>query len=92
MAVLARLDTVALIACNAKVLVIFVLISQTGVGLLQRMIERLDTWQVKRNGKTLGRAGHGLIAGAMVVISMASHTMGIVALIFRGQHSSSSWQ
>lgn len=69
---------------NAYVVVIFVLISLTGVGLLQGLIERLDAWQKRRTGGGFGRAGHSLIAGAMVVISMLLGSMGVVALILRG--------
>jgi len=69
---------------NIYVIVMFILVAQTGVGVLQGLIERLDAWQIKRAGNPLGRNGHGLIAGAMLAISMALGSMGIVALILRG--------
>ena len=69
---------------NIYVLVMFVLIAQTGVGMLQGLVVRLDTWWVKRSGQRLSRSGHGLIAGVAVAISMALGSMGIVALILRG--------
>ena len=69
---------------NIYVIVMFVLVAQTGVGVLQGLIERLDAWQIKRAGNPLSRKGHGLIAGSMLAISMALGSMGIVALILRG--------
>jgi uncharacterized membrane protein YkvI len=69
---------------NIYVLVMFVLIAQTGVGLLQGLIERLDVWQLKRSGSLLGRTGHGAIAAVMVVTSMALGSIGIIELILKG--------
>jgi uncharacterized membrane protein YkvI len=69
---------------NVYVIVMFVLISLTGVGLLQGLIERVDNWYGERYGRPLSRFGHSLIAAAMVIISLLLGTMGIVALILRG--------
>ena len=68
---------------NAYVLVMFVLVAQTGVGLLQGLIERIDAWSRRRRERPLGRTGHGAIAGGAVIISTALGSMGIVALILR---------
>ena len=68
---------------NAYVLVMFVLVAQTGVGVLQGVIERIDAFYRARKGQPLGRAGHGAIAGGAVIVSTALGSMGIVALILR---------
>ena len=68
---------------NVYVVVIFVLTVQTGVGLLQGLIERLDAWHMRRRNRPLTKTGHALIAGSAVVASMALGSMGIVALVLR---------
>lgn len=69
---------------NIYVIVMFVLVAQTGVGVLQGLIERLDVWHQQKRGGPLTRMGHGAIAGGAVVFSMLLGSMGIVALILRG--------
>ena len=69
---------------NVYVLVMFVLVAQTGVGVLQGLIERIDTWYRRRKARPLGRIGHGAIAGGAAIVSTALGSMGIVALILRG--------
>ena len=69
---------------NIYVLVMFVLVSQTGVGVLHGLIERIDAWHKRARGSSIGRLGHGAIAGGAVIISMALGSMGVVALILRG--------
>jgi uncharacterized membrane protein YkvI len=71
-------------ALNLYMVVLFVLICQTGVGVLQGLIERLDAWQVSKKGKPLSRTGHGMTAGFMMVASLSLGSMGVVALILRG--------
>jgi uncharacterized membrane protein YkvI len=66
------------------VVVLFVLIAQTGVGMLQGFLERVDSWHVQRFDRSLNHLGHGLIAVGMVVGSMALGSMGIIALILSG--------
>ena len=68
---------------NIYVLVMFVLIAQTGVGLQQGLVERCDAWQMKRKGIPLTRAGHASVAAATAVISIALGSMGVVALLLR---------
>jgi uncharacterized membrane protein YkvI len=68
---------------NAYVLVMFVLIAQTGVGLQQGLVERIDAWQKHRKGTPLNRAGHAAVAVAVAGVSVALGTMGIVSLILR---------
>ena len=69
---------------NIYVAVLFVLIAQTGVGMLQGFLERIDSWHVQRFDKPLNHLGHGLVAVGMVVGSMALSSMGIIALIIAG--------
>jgi uncharacterized membrane protein YkvI len=66
------------------VAVLFVLIAQTGVGMLQGFLERIDSWHVQRFDRPLNHLGHGLVAVGMVVGSMALSSMGIIALILAG--------
>ena len=66
------------------VAVLFVLIAQTGVGMLQGFLERVDSWNTRRSGQPLNHLGHGLVAVGMVVGSMALGSMGIIALILTG--------
>jgi uncharacterized membrane protein YkvI len=68
---------------NVYVLVMFVLIAQTGVGLQQGLVERLDKWQVKRSGAPLKRGEHAAVAVAVAGVSVALGSMGVVALILR---------
>lgn len=68
---------------NIFVIVLFVLIVQTGVGMLQGMIEQLDGWMKKR-GRTMGRKHHAAFAATMTGISMALGSLGIIALVVKG--------
>lgn len=69
---------------NIYVIVLFVLIAQTGVGMLQGFLERMDAWRIQQQGQPLSHLGHGLVAVGMVVASMLLSSMGIVALILTG--------
>ncbi len=69
---------------NVYVVVLFVLIAQTGVGMLQGFLERIDSWHEQRFGGPLNHLGHGVVAVGMVVGSMALSSMGIIALIIAG--------
>lgn len=66
------------------VVVLFVLIAQTGVGMLQGFLERIDAWHKQRFDRPLNHMGHGLVAVGMVSGSMALSSMGIIALILTG--------
>lgn len=68
---------------HVYVLVMFVLVALTGVGVLQGLIERIDAWHLHRRARPLSRIGHGAIAGGAVIVSTALGSMGIVALILR---------
>ncbi|MGI9284156.1 MAG: hypothetical protein ACR2P1_02090 [Pseudomonadales bacterium] len=69
---------------NAYALVLFVLIAQTGVGMLQGFLERLDAWQLQTKGAPLTSIGHGLVGIGMVAGSMLLGSVGIIALIAAG--------
>ncbi len=69
---------------NIYVVVMFVLVAQTGVGLMQGLIQRIDTWQSQRTGKPMSPIGHAAVSAGAVISSMALGSMGIVALILRG--------
>jgi uncharacterized membrane protein YkvI len=71
-------------ALNLYVVVLFVLIAQTGVGVLQGFIERLDVWREGKTGTPMSKLGHGLTAGFMMLASLLLGSMGVVALILKG--------
>jgi uncharacterized membrane protein YkvI len=68
---------------DAFVIVLFVLIVQTGVGMLQGLIEQMDHWMGLRN-RSMTPAAHASIAAAVTLVSMALGSMGIVALVAKG--------
>jgi uncharacterized membrane protein YkvI len=65
------------------VIVLFVLIVQTGVGMLQGLIEQMDHYLELRN-RSMSPKAHAAIAAAVTLVSMALGSMGIVALVARG--------
>ena len=69
---------------NVYVVVMFVLVAQTGVALMQGLIQRVDGWHLRHRGKAMSRLGHAGVAAVVVASSLALGTMGIVALILRG--------
>lgn len=69
---------------NIYIVVLFVLIAQTGVGMLQGFLERIDSWHLQRFEWPLNHLGHGLVAVGMVCASMTLGSMGIIALIIAG--------
>ncbi|MFK7957559.1 MAG: hypothetical protein AB8B96_15775 [Lysobacterales bacterium] len=77
-----QVSTVLLL--NLYVVIMFVLVAQTGVGVLHGLIERLDVWHQARRGRRLTRTGHAAIAGGAALLSSALGTMGVVSLILRG--------
>ena len=66
------------------VLVMFVMITQTAVGMVKGLADRTDAFSLARRGQALGKLSHGLLAAAMILASMALASMGFVALIARG--------
>jgi len=69
---------------NVYVGVVFLLVIQTGVGLLQGFIERLDGWSQAHRGEPLSPIQHGMVGAGMVLLSMALSLIGIVQLIITG--------
>ncbi len=65
------------------VIVLFVLIVQTGVGMLQGLIEQMDHYLALRN-RRMGPKAHAAVAASVTLVSMALGSMGIVALVARG--------
>ena len=66
------------------VVILFVLILQTGVGMMQGFVERIDNYMSERSGKSLTATQHAGVAGSMVLLSLLLSTMGIVGLILAG--------
>ncbi|NYF30575.1 hypothetical protein [Sphingopyxis sp. JAI108] len=66
---------------DAYVLVLFVMIAQTGVGLLRGAIERVDRWSQERAGAPMGRLSHAGLSGVALLASMALASIGLVDLI-----------
>ena len=69
---------------NIYVVVMFVLVAQTGVALMQGLIQRVDGWHLRHRGRSMSQLGHAGVATVVVASSLALGTMGIVALILRG--------
>ncbi len=69
---------------NVYVLVMFILVAQTGVGVLQGLIERVDGWSKDKHGQALAASGHGILSGVMFIVCTALSTLGVVALILQG--------
>ena len=69
---------------NIYVVVMFVLVAQTGVALMQGLIQRVDGWHLRHRGRAMSRLSHAGVAAVVVASSLALGTMGIIALILRG--------
>ena len=65
------------------VLVVFVLVAQTGVALLQGVIESLDKMVLSRRGQVMSRVGHASVSGISVLLASVFASVGIVELIIR---------
>ena len=63
------------------VAIVYVLVAQTGVALLQGVLETLDEVSAGRTGRKLSRTQHAVAAGAAVVISTGFASVGLVQLI-----------
>jgi len=68
---------------GAYVFVVFVLVAQTGVALLQGVVESLDELMIKRRGKALTPVGHACVSGFAVLVASLLASIGIVELIIR---------
>ena len=68
---------------NIYILIVFVMVAQTGVGLLHGVLERVDDFLKERRGRPLNSVGRGLVAAGAFLISLLFASMGLVDLIFR---------
>lgn len=71
-------------AAPLYVIMLFATIVQTGVGVLQGLNERLDGWYLEQHARVLSPAFHAVIAGFVLLCSLALSHLGLVALIARG--------
>jgi uncharacterized membrane protein YkvI len=65
-------------------IVLFVTIIQTGVGVLQGLNERLDKWYVEKRGRSLDPSIHALVAGGALGASLLLANVGIINLVAKG--------
>lgn len=72
------------------VIILFAMIIQTAAGLLQGLIERLDTWSTERRGHSLRPLTHALTAVVVLATSLLLAQFGIIALVARG-YGSLAW-
>jgi len=63
------------------VAILFLLIVQTGVGLLQGFIERMDGWFLQRKGKSMPSNWSGLLSFGVMALSLLLSTIGLIDLI-----------
>lgn len=66
------------------VIVLFAMIIQTAVGVLQGLNERLDSWFRERKGRPLSARAHAGVAVVFMLAGIALAQIGIIALIARG--------
>jgi uncharacterized membrane protein YkvI len=57
---------------------------QTGIGLIQGLIERIDGWRIDRQRPPLTRSRHALLALLMITASGLLSAFGVIALVARG--------
>ena len=69
---------------DVYVLVLFVMIAQTGVGVLHGAIERIDARMRELNGRPMGKIGHASFSGIALLASTALASIGPVELIAQG--------
>lgn len=64
--------------------ILFGTIVQTGVGVLQGLNERLDSWNRELRGYALSSLMHAAISGGLLLLSTALASLGVVALVAKG--------
>lgn len=69
---------------NAFVLVLFVLIVQTSVGILQGLIERVDGWAQPRLGRSMSSMQHAGLSAVVLLLSVGLSVVGVVDLVAAG--------
>lgn len=63
------------------IILLFVLILQTGVGILQGFIERIDGWMTQRTGQRMKAIDHLIVSAMMMGLSLALSTLGVITLV-----------
>lgn len=71
-------------------IVLFIMIVQTGVGILQGVNERLDRVSLETRAVKLTNRTHGLVAGGIFILSAALSTFGVIALVAKG-YTAMAW-
>ncbi|MCI2285601.1 hypothetical protein L3081_22215 [Colwellia sp. MSW7] len=66
------------------VVIIFLMVCQTGVGMLRGFIERIDSWYNAKKGTSLPFVGQAATAGTAVLASLFLAEIGLVDLILKG--------
>lgn len=66
------------------VIILFVLIVQTSVGITQGLIERVEAWSASRLGRVLTHIEHGGVAAAISIATVGLSVMGLVNLVATG--------
>ena len=65
------------------VIVVFILVAQTGVALMQGVVEAIDKLLIERRGKPLTGLGHAILSGGALTLAAGLASIGLVALIVR---------
>jgi len=68
----------------AFTIVLFVMIVQTGVGILQGVNERIDAVLVETRGRAFSRGNHALVSLVTVLLSSGLSVFGVIALVAKG--------
>ena len=68
----------------AFTIVLFVMIVQTGVGILQGVNERLDAFFIEARGTRLNAKHHALISASIFILSSGLSVFGVIALVAMG--------
>jgi len=63
------------------VVVLFVAIVQTGVGLMQGFLERIDNWSIATRAESLSRRAHAIIAVVALSACLLLSNLGVVSLL-----------
>jgi uncharacterized membrane protein YkvI len=62
-------------------IILFIMIVQTGVGMMQGFIERMDSWYMQRHGESLSPFRHAMLSGLTLLISLLLSTVGFIDLV-----------
>ena len=62
-------------------IILFIMIVQTGVGMMQGFIERMDSWYNRHHDGSLSPFWHAMLSCVTLVISLLLSTMGFIELV-----------